>query len=277
MYYSEDWASLRLLLTNPQTFFAHIKTPTGIPAFDPPREPITAAIHPFAGNIEVIKKAIALAKSLYTEENPSPGIAFDNIESIAAYLESLPSGWFLAEYANRTNYLTIYYQPPSVPLLTFKYPNGYTTPTIAVLGQVYATRELAQVHFDLDPAKPGQTNEELRADFVVDYIQDSGKKLCSALDALPNVEVTELKSVFSGIAAATPVLKPQKNFKPNTKPGPTVIVERLSDNIQSTSTVEYFVCLQNSAELDGDIRDPNVPGTITLDATIVKVYVDPKP
>lgn len=289
-FQSNDMAELRRLLRNPIAYFKkNIPDQT-----DCPVSPVVALVRPMDQNEHVtqMKTSKALVGKAFESHMRRQGIVAESMSltTKAAMLTAFESeamdhtnGWFLAEFANKTHVLNIFYKAPTRAPKDEGYKGNYTIPTICTLDAVTTDSTVGQIHFDLE-LEPGVSMAKARADFIVDYIEDGGRRLCDNLNKHHKTkEESSLQVILRGsdgkaIAPSEPSLPTEsKRFDDMTfstmtlkgeSLGPTLIVEGLSFTPMSDDgePLETFVCLQNSGMIEGQIY--------LVDGTL-KVYTAP--
>lgn len=119
-------------------------------------------------------------------------------------LLDLDGGWFLAEFANRTHFMTIYYCCPKARSPR-RYQRPFTEPTVCKVG----SGSFGQLHFDLDL----EHDEEFElnvAKYVVDMLEDQGEHASAELAKADRHFVGGLDTIFG----STQDMKPNpKNFQ----------------------------------------------------------------
>jgi hypothetical protein len=192
----------------------------------------------------------------------------------ADFIMDEDKGWFLAEFANKTHVLNIYYTPPAKGSDQPRFSDGFTTPTICMFN---ATDQNGQVHFDLNTVA-GKTMPEQRAAFIVDYLEDGGDRMSLGLNAHSEREFVSLGSILEeddSLTEQNAVSDPGRSFAVpkinNRNKSPELLVEGLSfiPVDEQGHPLETFVCLQGSAMVEGQVY--------LVDGGTLKVYTAPPP
>lgn len=281
-YFSNIWNDLREMLLDPVVFF---QTRVGS-AEASLVGPVTAIINPVSSDIPGnLEKVRFLAEAARKEDKTlkDEKIAVDKLDK---ELLGSNDGWFLAQYANLTGLLEIFYLSPSRGTFPNKYDKSFTPFVVCNMGnRPFSTGALCQMHFDLETKSDGSDLKQKRADFIVDLMQDKGKYLCDWVDKNLDMKHTKLKAVLTGTPTPS---KPKKGkfqkgrfrtkYLGSAAPdGPTITVEKLSTNFPtktlSGQTIEYFVCSQNAGTFIGDFDSGTV--NVEMGDTVLKIYQDP--
>lgn len=269
-----DWDQLETLLVDPIKFFREDAQLTS----DAPVSPVVALIRPMSR--EPDSREMTASKTLASlafEASPGPFEAMGLEEEVTFsqfedFIMDENKGWFLAEFANKTHVLNIYYIPPVEPAKN-RFLDALTIPTICMFN---ANEKNGQVHFDLDN-KDGRNMPEQRAAFIVDYLEDGGSRMLEGLNAHPNREFASLGSILNEDDSTT-----EENAVPDMRSftvpkngernkSPELLVEGLSfiPLDENGNPLPTFVCLQGSAMVEGQ--------AYVVDGGTLKVYTAPPP
>lgn len=281
-YFSNKWDELRTLFFDPVGFF---KTVTGSQD-ESLTGPVTAVIKPISSDLDAILEKIrflALSVSKSKEDSAEVRISVDKFDKA---LMGSENGWYVAQYANLTGFLEIYYLSPSRGTKPNGYAKGFTPFVVCNIGnRPFSTEVLCQMHFDLNTKSDGSDLAQSRADFIVDFLQDKGKSICDWVDGNLDMKHTDIKAVLTGTPKPT---KPKKGkfqkgrFKTryvgsSAPDGPTLTVEKLSVSLPTKTakgeTIQYFVCSQSAGTYIGDFDSGTV--NVEMGNTVIKIYQQP--